>query len=427
MFIFFLVFYKIYPFFNYDNVFSGYIFIILSLFYIEHLTNIYYNERKRRRGIIVRNTTLEAANKEIYEIIANNIQKVLDNRGIDKSNVCDAMIENGKISVSRTTLTKFLGNPATHKIPPAFLVSFCQYFNLSLDNLFDKDYNADQEKTSQISSPIESPSDIYDSTGIFIENPESPILKNYMQTYYCYYFSTVSSENKTDQPDDAILTGTLCLEPNGNKTKATLTINTKTCNESGKPNYKIYSGKVVVCPSIQSVQCILCNKEGEFCFIIFRYSHLFFNKQECRIAEVLSTSSTSDKRYPIVHRMLLSQEKIKPIDIKHISPHLQLNYSQITISEAKLLELAELSDDYDNIVKEIFENDAELMYSFREDDVTELSEKYLSPNDIALFISELRSRSLAYRYNKVSLKADSTVRNMLKQLGYYNKNKEIVK
>lgn len=67
------------------------------------------------------------------------------------------------------------------------------------------------------------------------------------------------------------------------------------------------------------------------------------------------------------------------------------------------------------------------MYSFREDDVTELSEKYLSPNDIALFISELRSRSLAYRYNKVSLTADSTVRNMLKQLGYYNKNKEIVK
>ena len=87
----------------------------------------------------MRNTTLEAANKEIYEIIANNIQKVLDNSGIDKSNVCDAMIENGKISVSRTTLTKFLGNPATHKIPPAFLVSFCQYFNLSLDNLFDKE------------------------------------------------------------------------------------------------------------------------------------------------------------------------------------------------------------------------------------------------------------------------------------------------
>ena len=47
--------------------------------------------------------------------------------------------------------------------------------------------------------------------------------------------------------------------------------------------------------------------------------------------------------------------------------------------------------------------------------------------EFCLFISELRSRSLAYRYNKVSLTADSTVRNMLKQLAYYNKNKEIVK
>lgn len=374
--------------------------------------------------------TIKQKEHEITNIVRKNIQMLMDEHGLTLSNFCKYIENQNKPSIHRTTFSKFM-NEDVHNINLAFLVSCSQAFELSLDNLIREDFNPREnfqrieEKYRDIPKKKHDFEPFYfnhSSNEIFIENPNSPLLKKYVQLYHCYYYSTVSAENNTNNVEEALISGTLNIEADGINCKATLKIDTKTADENGNRQYKIYSGKVILCPSIQSVHCILTLPKGEFCFIIFRYSHLNFNKQQCRLAEVLSTSSIPDKRYPIVHRMLLSNEEIKEDDFKTIAPHLCLNSSDIFISESELSSLAETSEDYKQIVQQILKNEPEMMYRIKETTIKEISEKFLAPEELDIFITQLRSHSFAKRYNKVSPKADTLIRNTLLQKGYFQKD-----
>lgn len=388
------------------------------------------------------NKEIRDATVKINSTICNNLKKLLEIHGLTVSNICKHIEESKELSVHRTTFNRFMNDPGNSNLPIVFLVSCCNYFKLSMDNLLSDNFNPyeNYKKFNDVHAELlisanadgrnpQGQRDVsfthpdYPANEIFVENPNSPLLKKYLQTYYCYYYSTVSSENKTDDTKEAMLSGTLKLEPDGARCKAILSIDTKTCDENGNPNYKIYEGNAVVCPSIQSLQCILHHPEGEFCFMIFRYSHLFFNNQECRLAEVLSTSSTSEKRYPTVLRMLLSKERIEDKDLEEIAPHLGLNYSNITISKAGLENLAKVSEKYGAIVQKIFETEPEEMYRIKEKKVAEIAKEFLDEDETALFLTKMRAHSFAYRYNKVSPKADDTLRKLLGQMGYYKKKK----
>lgn len=109
--------------------------------------------------------------------------------------------------------------------------------------------------------------------------------------------------------------------------------------------------------------------------------------------------------------------------MKLLAPHLWLNYSQITISEKGLLDLASISEEYEKIVKELFnKTESDFMYLFKERDVISLAKNYLENEEIVRFITELRLQSYAYHYNKVSDTVETTVRNLLISLGYYKNN-----
>lgn len=368
--------------------------------------------------------------QKIIDIVRENLQKLADAHDLSVSNFCNFIDDKKEPSLDRSTFTKFM-NKSNNRINIAFLVSCSHVFKIPLDNLVSQDFNPNDnylefenmfEGIPKTKHKSKSFSFDYSSNGIFIENIESPLLKKYIQQYYCYYYSTVATENNTDKIQESLMSGILNIEPNGEKCKATLQIDTKKINENGEPVYKTYVGDVIACPSIQSVYCMLTLPLGDFCFIIFRYSHLNNNKQECRLAEVLSTSSIPDKRYPVVHRMFLSNEEIKEEDLVTIAPHLCLNSSDILISEAELLALAEESEDYNLIVQEIFNNDPELMYCIKEKIVKDYFEEYLEREELPKFITKLRSHSFSKRYNKVSTSADELIRNVLVQKGYFQKD-----
>lgn len=373
---------------------------------------------------------IKQAEAEINQIVRKNLQTLIETHEITIAAFCDYIKNKNEPYVNRTTLKRFIDGKITN-INIAFLVSCSHAFGVSLDNLVSQNFNPHENYTKleekfknipKIESKTKSFSFDYSANEIFIENPESPLLKKYIQLYYCYYYSTVATENNTDKIQDALIFGTLKIEPNGKKCKATLTIDTKKHDKNGNPLYKVYIGNVVVCPSIQSVYCMLTLENGDFCFIIFRYSHLNINKQECRLAEVLSTSSIPDKRYPIIHRMFLCNEKIKEDDLITIAPHLCLNSSDILISEEKLLALAEQSEDYKLIVQEIFKKDPELMYCIKEKTIQEFFENFendLEIEELPIFITKLRYYSFTKRYNKVSTSADESIRNALLQKGYF--------
>ena len=63
------------------------------------------------------------------------------------------------------------------------------------------------------------------------------------------------------------------------------------------------------------------------------------------------------------------------------------------------------------------------MFLCKEDDIFNLALKHLKNKESALeFIMQLRCNSYAFKYNKVSIKADAAVRKILLSKGYYKKN-----
>lgn len=102
----------------------------------------------------------------------------------------------------------------------------------------------------------------------------------------------------------------------------------------------------------------------EFCFLMFRFFKLNFGKQDCRIAEVLSSSSAAEERRPTVLRMLLSKEPIDDKDLKVISPAFSLNYSTIAISKEKLQEIGDTSNIYRKIVDSLINSNTSVPMYF---------------------------------------------------------------
>lgn len=382
----------------------------------------------------------------LNQIISKNLNEILSDRCISKESLCDFIEKEKGFTTSRPNLSRCLNHPDKNSPPLAFLLACCDYLNISFTNLISENFDKNEKLRDSNKNPpylIDTPSltriyeESYSSTTkssledqqqaqndpFFIDDPNSPLFKKYIQTYYCYFYPTVSDENKSE---DTLLTGELKLYGENGECKAKLTIDTGTLNEDGKPNLKIYEGSFILSTSVHCIHCILKSKEvGEYCFIVFRHSHVNYDSLDCRMAEVLSTSSTVDKRYPTVLRMFLSNQKISDEDLRIIAPHLWLNYSQITITEAGLLSLEDISDDYKTIIHNLLDKkDPEMMYRFKEDDALKIAEEYLSKEELPIFLAELRLKSFAYRYNKVSPKLDSTVWTLLSKKGYYKKNKK---
>lgn len=389
---------------------------------------------------------LKKINSELNERIVKNIKTLLEIKGISYYQLQKKIKKEEVYTISPGHLNKVLNHPAENSMPLAYLMQCCDFFGVTLDtmvtssltaeNYFQesndgdqklidtvaliKDYDKKLHNTENLSSQEKDKE--CGQSSLFIEDPNNNLFSSFLQTYFCYFYPTVSNENKTI---DSILSGTLTFEPDMDRCKVTLKIDTKK-EKNNKKIYKTYEGTAVISSAVNNIHCTLKSEEiGEFCYIIFRHFHLNFALQDCHMAAVLSTSSAgnSKERYPTLLRMFLSREEISQDDLKLLAPHLWLNYSQITISEKGLLDLANISDEYDKIVKDLFsKTESDFMYLFKERDVISLAKNYLENEEIVRFITELRLQSYAYHYNKVSDTVETTVRNLLISLGYYKNN-----
>lgn len=385
--------------------------------------------------------------------VSRNLEKLLEARGLSQRQFCQKMAEE-KISVTRSYFNKILREPKY--ISAAFLLSCCDFFGITLQNLVSEDFDAseyirndtrehkdylniqailkncrDKEKDAseerQEKEKFENEQAILQwkklENGNLITDPSNTMFKGYLQNYYCYFYPTDSAQNKDD---GKMVKGILQLKAEKNYCKATLKIDTNIVDESGNTNYKLYEGVASISPAVSSVNCIMYSEDiCEFCFIMFRFFKINYGKQNCRIAEALSSSSSNEDRRPTVLRMLLSQEPLADQDLKAVAPSLFLNYSTIAISEEKLKEIGKVSEDYNNIINEITgSSNSCKMHFLKETMVFNMAEKYIKKKeDIYSFLMLLRSESYAYRYNKVSKKADDIMRKILLSRGYYkNKN-----
>ena len=136
------------------------------------------------------------------------------------------------------------------------------------------------------------------------------------------------------------------------------------------------------------------------------------------MAEVLSTSSGPDKRYPVIHRMFLSIDKIAEEDYELIKSQLCLNNSEIMLSKEKLDSLKDHSEEYASVIKELENIGGKEIYFVTEGMINEIAKKYM-PGKEEVFTNDLRKCAKAYRYNKVSKGVDTNLWNILHRAGYY--------
>lgn len=363
--------------------------------------------------------TPEEASKNYASIIVKNLEKLLDGTGYSQNRLSQLLEEHG-LRLNQGTLSKYINDKSGIQL--SVVVKICDIFDVSISDLVDENY----EYTSQVKRLDELKMNAEDSNLVisklgekFITNPKSEYFKGYLQDYYCYFFPTLSGEEK-------MLTGILKLKAGSFYCEADLRLDTNR-TKNGKKIYKRYTGCAVISKAVQSVYIILSSpKEGELCLINLRYFFIRHQTLDCRMAEVLTTSA-GERHFPTIHRMLLSRTPIKEEHIPHIIPHLYLNSSNISINKEEIQKLAEHSLQYQNLIEHLLHNVTPVeTYNLKEDYVLSNASQFLSSKEeTRLFLSELRNASHKMRYNKVSNKLDETVRELLLSLGYYkNPDKE---
>lgn len=386
--------------------------------------------------------------KALNKVICDNLQALIEARGFSYGEFCKQLAHE-KTSVTRAQFHKIIRKPQSMSI--AFVLSCCDFFGISLQNLCSKDFDPTEyvyndsnthadylnikclldSKRSAVSEKegtLTGQGNLMDAIAAglrsckntdLVVDPSSSQFKGYLQDYYCYYFPTNSTQNKGD---DKIIKGILNLKEEDGFCKAVLTIDSGTVDEEGNINYKIYTGYTAISTSVNSVTCMMYSEDlCEFCFLMFRYFRLNFGKQHCRIAEVLSSSSATEDRRPTVLRMFLSKEAIKDEDVKMIAPAFSLNYSTVAIAKEDLEKIAKISTSHSKVVEELLNiSSSKKMVFCKEYDIKQVGKRYLDTNMQTLqLVMQIRDKSYAYKYNKIGGKADDIVRALLLEKGYY--------
>lgn len=375
-------------------------------------------------------------------VVSRNIKKLLLYNNLTQNKFISTLKKKDEYCITASYFNRLINYPEECTLPLLFIVQCADYFGVSIDNLLDKEFEpaavckekGKQKKIADIAGILDgyennivwdlqndgiSGETISEDDSLFVLNPRSSHLKSIMQEYNCYFYPTVSAENKIQ---NNMLRGKLSFKPDNDNCKVVFEIYTNKKNKKGENLSKQYIGNAVYSTATNSVYCSLRN-DVEYCYIIFRYG--FFNEayQDCHMAKLLSSSAAKKDRYPTALRMFLSREEIAEKDLSYIAPHLGLNYSEIMIGQEALMELKKKKPEYEPILDYIMgDANCSNMYTFKEKKVSYAVEDKLGKECVPEFITLLRSYSYAFHYAKVGDVVYETLRDLLKSLGYYKED-----
>lgn len=383
----------------------------------------------------------EEEKRVIYELniaVGNNIKKLMELQGMNKSQLIADFGRRNGYSISVSYLNRLLNHPNETTMPLLFVVQCADYFGVSMETLLSASSDIENAAGSRewkeplLATEVIKESGAVDDFGFlsewdesekdnstFITDPSHLLFSSVLQTYHCYFYPTSSQENHLK---DSILHGILKFIPQDGKCRASLLVETDKKGRDNEPVKKTYRGYAVYSIATQSMYCALKNNI-EFCFIIFRYTHLNYAYQDCHMAEALSSSSATIDRYPTALRMFLSREEIQPEHISFITPHLKVNFSRISICGTELSSIQAELPEYGAIISEMCEKvQSASMYNFKEENIFSIAKSCVGEERAVDFITLLRNRSDSFHYTKVGDTVNNTIRVLLKSIGYYKED-----
>lgn len=357
--------------------------------------------------------------QEINKQVSNSMLSILKKNGLPDRTLSLIVKEYYGVQLNSGEVSKYLHSPETINIPIIVISAFCKYFSLTLDELVKLNPNVNTSTSHNESLVLSIP-----NSEALITNSKSKCFRGYWGDYFTYFMPTQSSGK-------GFLKGILTLKDVEGIASASFWLDTNEKNEDGSPVYKTYEGVLVHSESADCVYCILSSSEvGELCFLMFRHFHINNHKMECRMGEVLTAAAGSEDRYPTTHRILISRQAISDQDVNRLLPILHLIDSKIFISQNELEQMMCDSSPYKNVLSRVLSNPelkAVPYYEIRENTLrTTMRDMHHGKSSDALpLILDARTRAVACRYNKVSKKADKTVRELLRRWGYYKRKNKI--
>lgn len=165
--------------------------------------------------------------------------------------------------------------------------------------------------------------------GNLITEKSSNDIMGYLGEYYCYYISTEARNNAIVK--SKLLIGHEVDEIDSSGCPACFMI----FNGNGQ-EIKRYVGQFLVNTHYGAWYCILIGKEKqEMSFLIASHLKQTLGNNYFNMALALTTSA-GRKKYPTVHRIVLSRKELKPRELKIVRSQLKLNSEILRISESEL-------------------------------------------------------------------------------------------
>ena len=353
------------------------------------------------------------------ETVRLRLNAAFDKAGLSQADLLRKIKQNGH-SFSQSSLSKLLKDGVgLTKIDNILVIA--QALNIDLNSLLSPESFVDVRLND---APSFSATKVQEHSNLIRRADDSNVIP-YLTTYHVYFFPTISDEHK-------ILSGELTFSPSSDMSQciATMVLKTGKKSRDGHSNEKKYSGRMVVSKILNTVYCTLeSDVLGEVSHISFRTRYFTSDKlYDCGLALAM-TVCAGDTRLPTVHRLILSRKEIPNDCLEQIQGQLNLNSSNILISEENLKMLVNTKQLNSSIVSRfaVQENDGRIKtfcYShpvryFEFDEGSIRTAKDIDKDIRSSTVNLLRKFAVSPLYCKLSDKCNYFIRETLVRYGIY--------
>ncbi len=260
-------------------------------------------------------------NSNIINSIIEMIQKETERRNISQealANLCsEKAIKSGEKGVSQSTISNMFRKPSS--VTVSTLLKVCNGLDLSLFAIFRALNNS---LSSSTNSNL-----IYDI--------HSSAFNGYLFDMYIYFLETNSTQS------ERLVCGKLQLGDfyHTNECVARLKIATSQKSapkESPTKEIKEYEGNVSIYQNHSMYLHLVSNQYGDVWSLIFNHKNLNQQNLVCSFGCGVTLSSGKDTRFPTIHFVCLSNQKLSTENEEVIRNRLRIHNKQIVLTEDRL-------------------------------------------------------------------------------------------
>ena len=245
---------------------------------------------------------MKVKNKRFFrqELFVDRVQTALKHRQMDYDNLCEVLNDEVGYEITKSNLKLYISE---RTINVNFLIALSQALRVSVSYL------------------------IGETDAEFIDGVDQRIFgRNYQKyhgTYNMYFLQTISSES------EKIEKAKLEIDIR-NKCSVRMTIDVK----DSMP--KVYNGSLHISDTYPNAFIQVTSEFGETVAMSMFDENINNNQFRCAVGAMLSISSGSLNRCPVMSRFIITDYDVDEKDMSIIHAHLKLNGSFINIEKEKL-------------------------------------------------------------------------------------------